>query len=208
MTPPTEPTPTPDAAPPFGPPLPRWQVTSRRYLLQDRWLTVRADTCAVPGGCTLDPFYVIEERDWVHVFALDARGHVPVVRQYRHAAGVDTVELPGGVVDEGETPLEAARRELREETGRDAERWHAAGTLWANPARQTNRVHLFIATGLSPAGALALDEGEQLEVATVPLRTIRAWISDGSWSQSLHVASFFLAIEEARRLGWLEDPAS
>jgi 8-oxo-dGTP pyrophosphatase MutT (NUDIX family) len=204
MTPPPAASSLPDTAAPFTNPLPTWRVTGHRYLVQDRWITLRADTCIVPGGVTLDPFYVIEERDWVHVFALDAEGRIAVVRQYRHAAEVTTVELPGGIVDEGETPLDAARRELLEETGHDATQWHAAGALWANPARQTNRVHLFLATGLSPARALALDEGEHLEVAAVPADMIRTWIANGIWSQSLHVASYYLALEEARRIGWLK----
>ena len=195
--------PAADGAPhPFDVPLPPWQVLASRPLLRDRWLSLRADTCQLPGGPVLDPFYVLEERDWVHVFALDHDGTVPVVRQYRHGAAVATIELPGGIVDEGETPLQAARRELLEETGLQAADWHDAGWLHANPARQTNRVHLFLARGLGPARPPTPDEGEQIEVARASPARIRAWIADGRWSQSMHVASFLLGMEATHALGW------
>src|SRR5258705_12425086 len=88
-----------------------------KLLLKERWMTLRADTCELPNGRLIEPYYVVEECEWVHIVAIDQQGRVLTVRQYRHAAGVICSELPGGVVDADEPPLAAAKRELLEETG-------------------------------------------------------------------------------------------
>ena len=172
-----------------------WQIVDSRYLVQDQWMRLRADTCELAAGKTLDPYYVMEERDWVHVVAVGETGDVLTVRQYRHAAGVFCTELPGGIVDEGEMPVAAAMRELKEETGYAAGAWESLGSLFANPARQTNRVHLFLARDLSVAGPQSLDESEEIAFGFLSPSEILRQIREGSFSQSLHVASFFMARE-------------
>ncbi len=199
----------PDVDPALLAPLPAWRVDASRTLLSDRWLTLRADTCTLPdGGPTLAPYYVVQERDWVHALAFDAHGRVMLVAQHRHAAGATVVELPGGIVDDGESPGDAAARELREETGHDATEWHAAGWLWANPARQTNRVHLFIARGLHAAGPATPDHGEQLACGSATPAGIAQLIATGAFSQALHVASFHQGLAAARALGWVAPGAA
>jgi 8-oxo-dGTP pyrophosphatase MutT (NUDIX family) len=146
--------------------MPPWKILTSRFLVEDRWLRLRADRCELPDGLRIEPYYVMEERDWVHVVAIDGAGDALTVRQYRHAAGVICTEWPGGVVDDGEAPLAAAMRELREETGCVAASWEALGSLFANPARQTNRVHVFLARELQIAGKQMLDDAEAIEVAS------------------------------------------
>lgn len=188
-------------APPRDRPLKPWQIVDSRYLVQDQWMRLRADTCELPVGKTIGPYYVMEERDWVHVVAVGETGDVLTVRQYRHAAGVFCTELPGGVVDEGEAPMAAAMRELKEETGYVAGSWEPLGSLFANPARQTNRVHLFLARDLSLAGTQSLDESEEIAFGFVSPSEIFRQIREGSFGQSLHVASFFIARERLAEQG-------
>jgi 8-oxo-dGTP pyrophosphatase MutT (NUDIX family) len=176
-----------------------WTTIARTTVLQDRWMTLHAEACRLGNGVVLDPYYVIEERDWVHVFARAADGRLLTVTQYRHPAGLFCTELPGGVVDPGEEPLAAAQRELREETGHAAARWEKVGQLWANPARQTNRVHVFLAEGLDEGGAQALDEAEEIVHQFQTEDDVRAAIASGAYGQALHVASFFLALEHIAR---------
>ena len=167
----------------------------RRYLVHDQWMRLRADACTLPNGTVIKPYYVLEENDWVHVFAQNEDGEVLVVRQYRYAAGAICAELPGGVIDEGETPLVAAKRELSEETGYSASEWQQVASVYANPARQTNRVHTFVARGLSKVAEQNLDDTEEIQVAFASVAKIKEMVKEGVFSQSLHIASFYMSLE-------------
>ena len=98
-----------------------WKRLSSRYLVENPWLKLRGDTCELPSGLQVEDYFVIEAPDWCHVLALTEQNEVVLVRQYRHALGEVTLELPGGVVDEtGDrraAALSAVQRELLEETG-------------------------------------------------------------------------------------------
>ena len=102
------------------------------------------------------------------VVALDDEGRVVLVRQYKHGCGQIVTECPAGYIAAGEEPLAAAARELREETGYVAARWQALGALWASPATQQHRMHLFLCRGLRLAGEQALDPAEDIEVLHLP----------------------------------------
>jgi 8-oxo-dGTP pyrophosphatase MutT (NUDIX family) len=172
-----------------------WKTIGSTKLIEDRWLTLRADKCLLPNGAAIEPYYVVEERAWIHVMAVDALGRILTVRQYRYAADVVCTELPGGVVDAGEAPLEAAVRELREETGFSASRWELVGEVFANPARQTNKIHIFLAEDLHAEGEQCLDESEEIMWQFESESEIRARIKTQDFSQSLHIASFYMALE-------------
>lgn len=177
-----------------------WRRLASNQLIQDRWLSLRADSCELPNGRVVDPYYVIEDREWIHVFAEDHDGRVLIVRQYRYAADVECAELPGGTVGEGESPLEAAKRELQEETGYVAMDWRTIGTVFANPARQTNAIHIFFATDLSHTADQQLDETEEITVEFSTIAEIKTMIEKGTFSQSLHIASFYMSLEAKSRV--------
>ena len=176
----------------------RWRRVKSSTLISDRWLKLRADECELPNGVRLDPYYVLEENDWVHAFAMASDQRVLTVTQFRYAADAVCMELPGGVVDDGESPLEAARRELREETGFSASTWTHVASPFANPARQTNRVHVFLAEDLDAGGPQTLDAGEAIEHRFLTQAEVAARIGDGLFGQALHIASFYLCQELLR----------
>lgn len=180
-----------------------WRVTASRIVLADRWIRLRADSCVAPSGDVVDPFYVLEYRDWVHVVALTDDDRLVMSRQYRHGAGEVHLELPGGVMDEADAdPVAAGRREFREETGHGAAEWRHVVSLRPNPATHTNRVHTVLALGARPDGAQAFDNGEEIAVELIPVPDVLRVIREGEVQQSTHVASLLLALAAAGRIAF------
>lgn len=147
-------------------------------------------------------FSLLECVDWVNVIALTPDQRVVLIRQYR--PGVDRIclEIPGGMVDPGETPEEAAARELAEETGYVAKRWKKLGVAAPNPAIQNNTLHSYLAEDAEPAVAQRLDGGEVIALETQPLSEVHAMLRDGRIDHALVIAAFgHLAFElpELRR---------
>lgn len=132
---------------------------------------------------------VLDVPDWVNVVALTPERRVVVVRQYRFGTAKVTVEIPGGVIDLGEPPEAAARRELQEETGYTAERWTALGPVEPNPAFQNNLCHHFLAEGARLTHALDLDPGEDIVVDTLSLEELGQALRSGAIRHSLVVSA-------------------
>jgi 8-oxo-dGTP pyrophosphatase MutT (NUDIX family) len=178
-----------------------WTVTASRIVLADRWIRVRADSCVASSGDVVDPFYVLEYRDWVHVVALTDDDRLVMNRQYRHAAGEVHLELPGGVMDaEDADPVAAGRREFLEETGHGAREFRHVVSLRPNPATHTNRVHTVLALGAASVGVQSFDNGEEIAVELLPVADVLRLIRDGEVQQSTHVASLLLALAAAGRV--------
>ncbi len=174
--------------------LTRWKLIDSRYLIRDPWMTLRADRCELPNGKVLDPYYVQEPPDWVQIVAFDSQDRILITRQYRHAAGIVSTELPCGTVEPNEPPGDTARRELLEETGCIADTWQALPALSPNPARFTNRAYVFLALNTRQVQAQTLEETEDIEFEFMALAEVLALIERGLFPQAIHIASLFLAM--------------
>ena len=133
----------------------------------------------------------IESPDWANVIPITDSGEVVLVRQYRHGIDEVILELPGGIVDPGESPAGAAARELVEETGYMAQSWRDLGSVQANPAFMNNSCHTFLATGCRLLSATALDAGEDIEVVLLPLHEVGRMLKDGTIRHAMVIAAFF-----------------
>jgi len=179
-----------------------WQELRRDVGYVTRIFTVHKVHSRSPLDGREHPFEVIETPDWVNVIALAPDGQVLLVRQWRHGRRAISLEVPGGMVDPGETPLAAAKRELEEETGYRAGSWEQIGVVEPNPAIQTNLTFTFLAKGAEPTGKIDPDEDEQIEVLKRPLKDIPDLLAEGAIQHSLVVAAFaHLAVKGGIDLG-------
>ncbi|RTQ46894.1 NUDIX hydrolase [Hymenobacter gummosus] len=157
-----------------------WKLLSSELVVDHRWYRLRRDRVRLPGGQELDDYFVSVRPDVVLIFPLTADNDVVLVRQYKHGAAAIFTELPGGVLDPGETDLAAAaRRELLEETGYAAEALEPLLQVADNPTKDTNRIHFFLARDARRVAAQHLDPTENIEVLTVPLAAVEELVLSG-----------------------------
>jgi ADP-ribose pyrophosphatase len=146
-------------------------------------------------------FFQLSAAEWVNVVAVTREGEAVLVRQERHGTEAMSLELPGGLVDPGETPAEAALRELREETGYRGHVAEPLGFVHPNPAIQANRCHSFLALDVAPEGAQRLDGREEIEVVRVPLAELRELVRRGEITHALVVTALYLLDLRTRATG-------
>lgn len=177
-----------------------WQIQGRRRLVDNRWLRVDAEQVLLPNGVVIDDYYVTHEPDWGMVFAVTDTQQVLLVRQYKHGIGQITVELPAGYFESGDTSAEdSIRRELREETGFEADQIIKLASLICGPTRSSQRGHFFLATGCRRVGNQSLDPAERIEVLPVAIDDLLELIRNGTIAVESSVAGIGLGLDALRQ---------
>ena len=176
-------------------PLKPWKVLESSYFRP----RLRLDKVELPNGKFLDAT-IFEFRAWANVIALTKDNEVVLIKQYRH--GVEKVlwEIPGGVVEDDEDPMDGVKRELLEETGYTASKFIQVGALYPNPAIQTNTMYCFLALDAELMGEQELDDGEDIEVHLVPLNELVAMTKRGEFPHALQVAALFQVLAYLDRI--------
>ena len=167
-----------------------WTIVSSETVVADRWIRLRADECEDSSGRRIAPYYVLEYGEWISVLALDHNDDAILVEEYRHGAGITAVGTIGGGVEAGERPVDAAARELLEETGYAATEMVDLGATWANFGNHTNRVHHFLARGCSRVAEPSPDENESISVRVLSLDGLGDRLA-----QSYHQLTWYKAME-------------
>ena len=176
-----------------------WKHLGSETLLENPYFSLRSDRLRLPDGGIKDPYYVIERPDAAIIFPLTAdQKEVILVRQYRPPLEMMELGLPAGLVEEGESPEAAARRELSEETGYTGGEWEPLGSLASSPSLKDNWAYLFLASGVEQTSPPDPDEHELVEVVRVPVRDLPDLVHSGKIVSSSGVAAVMLALERLR----------
>jgi len=168
-----------------------WPCIRSQSVQSLRIFSIRADTTISPRTNAEHDFYVIETRDWVNIIPITADHQVVMVRQYRHGSREVTLEIPGGLVDPGDTPEEAAARELLEETGYQAEELMKIGSVNPNPAIFNNRCYTFLAQNVTKLRDPMPDQTEDIEAVLIPLVDIPELIRRGKIDHAIVISAFY-----------------
>ena len=173
-----------------------WKILESHHLHK----YVRIDKCELPNGMVIDGF-VLEYADWATILALTKQQEVVLARQYRHGAQKVILELPGGAMEaEDESPMQAARRELLEETGYASDNFIQIGCVSPNPANQTNLIYSFLALDAEKVDIQHLDGTEEIEVVLKPLEEVIAMAKSGALIQAMQVSAIFFALAYWNRI--------
>jgi ADP-ribose pyrophosphatase len=162
-----------------------WHEIRREHLADCRIFDVERSVAESPVDGSVHDYYRVVSRDWVQIIPLTAADEVVMVRQYRHGSSSIVLEIPGGLVNEGEDPAAAAVRECLEETGYRADRVHPLAVLNPNPAIHSHRLYSFYARDVRKTGQIQNTATEYTEVELVPLREMAERLRAGDIDHSL-----------------------
>jgi len=180
-----------------------WKLLDTEYLVNAPWLKVAKEKCQLPNGKIIDDFYTLWQPDWVLILARTTEGKWVMTEQYRHGTGKIALEFPAGIIDKGETPEQAAVRELQEECGYSINNEQLTmnncsqetsvtylGAYPVNPDRHRGKFHVVFIDGVVRAGATSFDETEDIESLEMSDEELQAKMNDGSFSHPLQMAGY------------------
>ena len=172
-----------------------WQVLKTSEVFSaDPWLTLSVQQVRVPDGRVIDDFYQLSLPDFIVVFAETASGKVIMIRQYKHGARRTSLTLPGGLVEKGEDPEEAAKRELLEETGYQAESWQSLGSYVVNGNLGCGKGHFFMAAGARKIREPESGDLETMEIELLTREKIAEALRNGEVMLLNHAAAIAMAM--------------
>jgi len=150
-----------------------WQFLSKKTILDSRWLRVDQEKCLLPNGKVIDDFYTMSQPDWVLILARTKEGKWIIESQYRHGTQKASLEFPAGIMNEGETPIEAAKRELQEEVAYGNGEWFYLGEYPMNPDRHRGRFFVVFADGVISQGTTCFDDTEEIDLSLLSQSELR-----------------------------------
>ena len=168
----------------------KWETLNSKEQGRGKIFRHRVVTRKSPDSGNSGEFDVIDCLNWVNVVALNSEGHFVMVKQYRHGSNDVTLEIPGGAIDLGEDPKQAAMRELEEETGYKCDEMILLGKVRPNPAFMTNHCYTFLAKNCHLSSNQNLDHLEEIDVVIIDQTEIKNKIKSGEIDHSLVIAAF------------------
>jgi 8-oxo-dGTP pyrophosphatase MutT (NUDIX family) len=177
-----------------------WKLLESQYMYRDRWLQVRADKCELPDGRIMEPYYVIEVPDWTNMVIITKDEQIVLVKQYRHALGTTTLELPGGILENGELPKASAIREMQEETGYVSDEVTFLMKISPNPALNNNSAYFFMAKNAEKLTNTKFDPFEDIIIETFSKEELKQLLIEGKLQHGVQLGAIYQAMIQ---LNWL-----
>lgn len=178
----------------------QFKTLSKKYINNHPYFTARQDSYETPTGKIVDPYFVVELPESVLAIAITKEGKVVLVEQYRHPIQQQSIEFPGGFIDENETPETAVKRELFEETGYSFTQYYYLGKTYSNPGVLDNVTHMFVAIGGEKTGEQSLDDNEEINIMFKTLEEVKVMVENYQIKQSMHELCFYRAAEFLNKL--------
>jgi 8-oxo-dGTP pyrophosphatase MutT (NUDIX family) len=170
-----------------------WTIQQSTIVYSKKWMQIKEEICQLPDGQIINPYFVIDVPNFCNVVMVTNQDEIVMVEQYRHAAGIISLELPGGMVEPGEDPMLAAKREMEEETGYQSNHFELLYTIHPNPPLENNQATL--------TGNTLFDQYEDINLVLVPKQEFLNKLLQNSFTHGAQVGAMFAA---AIKLGWLK----
>lgn len=172
-----------------------WDRRDRRTLVDSKFIKVHEDSVILPGGQQIDDYTVVTFSNPVIVVAFDEHSRLLIMDEYRYALDEVMPAFPAGAVDESETPVEAARRELREETGYEADECTYIGELYEYPTKLTHKTYVVLARGLRKVAEPHYEATEQIEgIRFIPIEEVEEMIRTNTLKTAVLISAFYLSL--------------
>ena len=170
----------------------RWKTISERIAGDFRIFSMREIAAESPRTGKNHSFFLLDGSDWVNVIAITTEQKFVIVKQYRFGTSKFELEIPGGIIEKDESPIEAGIRELKEETGYTGINPEYLGYVDPNPAFQTNKCHTVLIQNCEKADTQNLDPGEDIYIEIISEQNIQKRIDRGTIRHSLVLSAFRL----------------
>lgn len=177
-----------------------WKLLDSKNVYRDRWLQIKNDRCELPDGRIIEPYFVIEVPSWTNMVIITKDERIVLVKQYRHALGITTLELPGGILEKGESPKASAIREMQEETGYVSEEVEFLMEISPNPALMNNTAYFFLAKNAEKLTHTSFDPYEDIAIETYSKDELKQLLKDGKLQHGVQHGAIYQAM---LRLNWI-----